>query len=69
MHVPVFPVVFTVQDLPLCPPTGVGLESPVLGRVAVPGLLPDLLPDFFSAKPKQSGLPSGKGALCWFKIQ
>lgn len=69
MHVPVFPVVFTVQDLPPWPLPGVGLEPPVFGWVAVPGRLPGLLPELFLSKPKQTELPSSMGALYWFNFR
>lgn len=68
MHVPVFPVVLTVQEFPPgLPPEGVGLGSMVLGEVAGTGrLLEPLgllgLPAFSMSQGMQSGLPIGMEA-------
>jgi hypothetical protein len=71
MHVPVFPVVLTVQELPppelpegagLGPLEGVGLESAALVGAGFAGS-PLGLPGFFSSKPKHFE-PIGKEADC-----
>ena len=66
MHVPVFPVVLTVQEFPPGP-EGVGLGLTVLGEVDGAGRLLGLLgplgpPAFSMSQGKQSGLPIGMDA-------